>query len=79
MYIRVHQFSKLLYFLVEMCGPKINEIDFGLGRPPATFIFYAIFEKVLNVKKLICCFSPKPSHVWYQIKGLDERNTLIAV
>ena len=41
--------------------------------------FAAIFEGALNVKFLIGCFSPKPGHVWYQIEGLDERKTLMAM
>ena len=47
------------------------------GHRPLLFLT-AIFEGALNVKILICCFSPKPSYVWYQIEGLDEKNTLMA-
>ena len=65
--------SLMFNFLVEVCGPKINEVDFGLGgggHQPLLF-FTAIFEVELNVKFLICCFSPKSSHVWYQMEGLN--------
>ena len=47
------------------------------GHRPLLF-FTASFEGALKVKLLIVVFfSPKPSHAWYQIEGLDEKNKIM--
>ena len=67
----------MLHLVVKVCMPKMNENGGGPGVPPSTLVY--LRQPHYVKRKMILLFSTKPSHIWYQIEGLEERNTNMTI